>query len=650
MHVRAGDRLRLLDTMPDRTCIRGDSSARRAIILRWLYALLVCTGVVISAPIQAPAAEPRRVLLVHAFGHPYSPWSDFAASFRADLVKRSPEPIDLYEVSLDTARSENTQDERAFVDYIRALLSGRKPDLIVPVGAPAAFFMQRHRAEVFPTSPMLILGADLRRIPGATLTENDTGVLLDLDLPAYFENILRLRPETTNVAVVVGNSPVERYWTGELQRAFQPFADQVKIEWFNDLTFDEMLKRAATMPSHYAIFWFLLSEDAAGVPYSQDRALESLRQVAAVPVFGMGDYELGRGIIGGPLMQTQKLGQEGADVALRVLKGETPGSIKAPYVLFGPPIYDWRELRRWNISERSLPRGSVVQFREPSVWQQYRWQIALIAAVILAQSLLIGYVLFQGRRRRAAEAEAAERRLEVTHLTRVAVLGELSGAIAHEINQPLTAILSNAQAALELLEEKSPKLAEIREAISDIVDEDNRAGEVIERLRTLLRKGERNVEQIDVNELVRSTIALLHSELISRRIDVKSDLSSSLPTTWGDPVQLQQVLLNLLMNAMDAMAATPESHRQITIRSRVTQPNLLEVRIRDRGTGLGDNKADLFKPFYTTKTHGLGLGLSICSTIAQAHGGKLTLANHENSGAVAVLSLPVTELLAVAAK
>jgi C4-dicarboxylate-specific signal transduction histidine kinase len=165
-----------------------------------------------------------------------------------------------------------------------------------------------------------------------------------------------------------------------------------------------------------------------------------------------------------------------------------------------------------------------------------------------------------------------------------------------------------------------------------------------------LRKGERNVEQIDVNELVRSTIALLHSELISRRIDVKSDLSSSLPTTWGDPVQLQQVLLNLLMNAMDAMAATPESHRQITIRSRVTQPNLLEVRIRDRGTGLGDNKADLFKPFYTTKTHGLGLGLSICSTIAQAHGGKLTLANHENSGAVAVLSLPVTELLAVAAK
>jgi signal transduction histidine kinase/ABC-type uncharacterized transport system substrate-binding protein len=590
------------------------------------------------------------VLLLHAFGHPYSPWSDMAGSFRADLVKRSPEPIELYEVSLDTARAQNSQDEKAFVEYIRALLSGRRLDLIVPVGAPAAFFMQRHRAELFPAAPMLIIGADLRRIPGATLTQNDTGALLDLDLPAYFENILRLLPQTTDVAVIVGNSPVERYWTEELRRAFQPFADQVNIEWFNDLTFNEMLMRAANMPPHSAIFWFLLSEDAAGVTYSQDRALESLREVSAVPVFGMGDYELGRGIVGGPLMQTQKLGQEAADVALRILKGETPGSINAPYVLFGTPMYDWRELRRWNISEGSLPRERIVQFHEPTVWQQYRWQIALMAAVILAQSFLIGYVLLQSRRRWAAEAEAAERRLEVMHLTRVSVLGELSGAIAHEINQPLTAILSNAQAALHLLEEKSPNLLEVRDAISDIVHEDNRAGEVIERLRALLKKGEKKAQQVDVNELIRSTIALLHSELISRRVEVKTDLSSNLSATWGDSVQLQQVLLNLLMNAMDAMVSTPDSHRFITVRTRAPQPGIVEVRVRDRGTGLGDNNADLFKPFYTSKSRGLGLGLTICSTIAQTHGGKLTLTNHDNRGAVAVLSLPVAETLAIAAK
>src|SRR5262249_20085153 len=150
-------------------------------------------------------------------------------------------------------------------------------------------------------------------------TGYDTSVLLDLDLAAYLKNIVRLRPQTTDVAVVVGNSPVERYWTSELQREFQPFAGRLNITWFNDLTFDEMLKHAASMPAQSAIFWFLLSEDAAGVPYSQDRALEAMREVATAPIFGMGDYELGRGIVGGPLMQTQALGAQGAAATLRIL-------------------------------------------------------------------------------------------------------------------------------------------------------------------------------------------------------------------------------------------------------------------------------------------------------------------------------------------
>ena len=209
---------------------------------------LACAAFLIFATTGAFAAEPRRVLIVHAFGHAYSPWSDMAGSFRAELIKKSKEPIDLYEVSLDTARVQNPQEETPFVEYIHALLAGRKLDLIVPIGAPSAFFMQRNRQRLFPATPMLIVGADQRRIPSSSLTENDTAVLLDLDLPAYLANILRLRPETTDVAVVVGNSPVERYWTSELHRDFQPLADRVKIEWFNDLTFDEMLKRAAAMP------------------------------------------------------------------------------------------------------------------------------------------------------------------------------------------------------------------------------------------------------------------------------------------------------------------------------------------------------------------------------------------------------------------
>lgn len=243
--------------------------------------------------------------------------------------------------------------------------------------------------------------------------------------------------------------------------------------------------------------------------------------------------------------------------------------------------------------------------------------------------------------RRRAEEEATLQRQEVAHLMRVSVLSELSGAIAHEINQPLAAVQSNAESGLQIISASELDVAELRDVLRDIANDTRRASEVIQRMRNLMKKGERPTEPVDLNDVIQSTLALLHSELINRRVAVGLDLGQSLPAPSGDPIQLQQVVLNLVVNAMDAMQSTPVAQRTIAISTRLAQNEAVEVRVKDRGGGIGPaEQAKLFEPFFTTKAHGIGLGLTICSSIVQAHGGKLNLLNDDAGGAVAIFSLP----------
>ena len=248
--------------------------------------------------------------------------------------------------------------------------------------------------------------------------------------------------------------------------------------------------------------------------------------------------------------------------------------------------------------------------------------------------------------RKEAQHEAELQRRELAHLMRVSVMGQLSGAIAHELNQPLASILSNAEAVQIMLQGQAPNLAEMGEAVSDIVSADERASEIIDHLRRLLRKDEGKLGPIDFKDLVASTLRLLHSEIISRRIKVTTNLAEDLPPVWGDGVQLQQVLLNLIMNAMDALASAPSAQGVITVSTRRLNDDQIETAVSDLGHGLNPQaEGRAFEPFFTTKPHGLGLGLSICSTIINLHGGTLQLTNNTDGGARATFTLRIKHVV-----
>jgi PAS domain S-box-containing protein len=242
------------------------------------------------------------------------------------------------------------------------------------------------------------------------------------------------------------------------------------------------------------------------------------------------------------------------------------------------------------------------------------------------------------------EAEARRLRSDLAHRDRVGTLGALTGAIAHEINQPLAAILSNAQAALRLLEQESPDLSEVREALDDIVSDDKRAATVIHRLRGMLKKEETVREIFDLNGVIAEVIQLIGSEIVLRRAKITEDLQSSPPHVLGDPVQIQQVVLNLLMNALDAIKDRPLKNRSVTITTRADGSKWIVTSVVDEGPGIGKDRAEsIFEPFYTTKPDGIGIGLSICRSIVEAHGGRVWAENRLERGAQVSFRLPVKE-------
>jgi PAS domain S-box-containing protein len=250
--------------------------------------------------------------------------------------------------------------------------------------------------------------------------------------------------------------------------------------------------------------------------------------------------------------------------------------------------------------------------------------------------------------RKLAEGEAENHRRELAHLGRVALVGELSGTLAHELNQPLAAILANARAGQRFLAHDPPDLQQLDEILGAIVDDDRRAGDVIRRLRSLLKKDDGKREWLDVNAIVNDVVGIAHSDLVLREISISQALEPGLPRIVGDPVQLQQVMLNLVFNACDAMQTTAVGMRRLSLTTAPADGDGVRVTVSDTGTGVRpDHVERIFEPFVTSKPQGLGLGLAICRSIVSAHEGRLWVENNQERGASFHLILPVSAADAV---
>ena len=587
-------------------------------------AVINCFLVVSFACSAALAAEPKRVMLLHSFGPGVKPWSDYARAIREELSRQSLWPLDLREHSLVTARFGDEDPEVPFVSYLSAVFAKHPLDLIVSIGAPAAAFIQRHRQQLFPTTPMVLTVVDQRRVQYSALTVNDTVVAVSINYLLAFENILQVLPDTKTVAVVVGNSPIEKYWKEEIGHEVKPLTNRIALTWYNDLSFEDILKRAAALPPQSAIFWELMVVDAAGVSHEEGSALTRLHAVANAPIFTYTDAFFGREVVGGPQIPVLEAGRKTAEVAVRILGGETASDIKIPPVGFGTPKFDWREMQRWGISESRLPPASEIHFRSPTIWDQYRWHIMFVAAIILVQTALILGLMYEHRRRTIAEADSLRRANELARVNRIATIGELSASLAHEINQPLAAIVASGSAGLRWLARQTPDVDEVRTSLQLVIKEGNRASAIVDKVRAMFRKDSGRRTPVDVNRLVLDTLSLTRDKIQAHNVSVETALFES-SNLWvsADQVQLQQLIFNLIVNAIEAMSSEPCSHT-LRIASGLDDNDSVLITVEDSGPGIAPENLDkIFDAFFTTKPDGMGMGLAICRSIVEAHGGRL---------------------------
>jgi signal transduction histidine kinase len=512
-------------------------------------------------------------------------------------------------------------------------------------------FVAKYRDRLFPETPVLYVGADPRNVPPGALEKNASAVGQALDIPGVFEDILRVRPATKNIVIVVGATPLERRWQQAFQKAAEPLAGRINFSYYNDLSFDQMQERVASLPPNSYIFFLMLVRDAAGVTFNTDDALRRLSAVANAPMNSIFVHQLGTGVVGGRLYQAELVGKEAADVAIRILHGEAASSFPPKVMERGPPRYDWRALKRWKISEKLLPPGSTILFREPTVWERYgAWIVAGLSLCILQALLITGLVANLVKRHRAerslkrAEEEARHHREQINLLGRVSLLGEMTASLAHELNQPLAAIISNASAGMRFIDRGTQDPASLREILLDMEADGHRAHEIIQNMRNTVKKGDLTRRQLDLNELVTNVAHVVRPDAVAYSCDVETSLAKDLPLIQVDPVQIQQVLVNLVSNAFDAMRQTPPGQRKVEISTAGNGDGEVRLSVRDHGTGIPTEAHDrLFEQFFTTKEQGLGMGLAIARSIVEAHGGKIGAENVPDGGARFHFTLPVTK-------
>jgi len=593
-------------------------------VLQWVPA-----GVAAQEHAGRGALGAARVLVINGADAYLPAFVAIDSAMRAAVEQRYDRPVIWIYETLDALRFGADAVSPQLAELIAKKYGDARIDVVVLVTEPALDFYLRYRERLWPQAALVFHSVPSRAVRIRNLGASSSGIAADQDYGKTLRIAFSLQPRARRLVVVAGTAAFDQAELEDARKALQPYAGRVQVEYLVGLSLSETSKRLARETRDTIVLYTTMFRDADGNVHTPRSVLETISAASAAPVYGAFDSYVGGGIVAGAIEPFRLRGEKTGELVVQALRSTAR---RSPLVLASPAsecVADGRQLERFGLPAATLPEGCDVRYVEASFFERYWWQTLLVLLALVAQSVLIAALLLQSRRRRAAELSLQSQRVQLLHASRLAVAGELTASIAHEINQPLGAILSNADAAEMLVESGQMQRAELLQILADIRRDDLRASEVIKRLRALLSRHETERRRFSVNRAVEDTAAVLRAEARRRAVALDFILGARRADVIGDVVQIQQVIINLILNAFDASAELAEDARRVCVETSDT-PSGVQISVRDFGAGIAPSDLPrVFDSFFSTKRSGMGLGLSIARSIVEAHGGTIAAARRE---------------------
>jgi len=603
----------------------------------------------VSTATSQSSDAPRKVLVLYWESKDFAGNISFDQGFQTGLHAEPSNRWELFSEYLDSTRFPGEHQAELLRDYLREKYAGQKIDVVVATPDPALDFLLQYRNDLFTNAPIVFVG--IRRPPNEVVTTGPglTGIIRANTHRKTLDLALKLHPQTGEVFVVSGSAERDKRFERIARQELAGYENKVRITYLTDLPVDELMNRVKELPQDSLILYvWQRSRLETEKALQTFNVLEKIRQTASVPIYGMGSRNVGYGIVGGYVQDSERNGLETAEIVRRILNGTRPQDIPVDSAS-SVPMFDWRELKRFGLSETSLPSGSVVRFKEFTLWEQYQWRIVLVGVLLVLQTLIITTLLLERRRRRRAK-EALDRlnaELETRIEQRTAALKAKSRelesfaySVAHDLKAPLRGIDGYSRI---LLEDYSKSLAsDGRTFLQTIRDSTNEMNQLIDDLLAYsrLERRELNPDRIELAPIINSLVEEKKRETATRPINFVVKVNGA--TAMADASGLAQSLRNYLDNAIKFTCNVAEP--RIEVGSKESAESCL-LWVRDNGIGFDmqhhDRIFDIFQRLNVADDYpGTGIGLAIVRKAMERMGGRAWAKSEPGHGATFYLEIP----------